>query len=116
MNFAVIDFETGTGKRESAIAVGLVKYAEGEPAGSYYSLIRPPELYVWRFFTEMVHGLTVDDVKDAPMFSEIWPEVRDFAGGLPIAAHNVRFDKSVLTATLAHYSITLPQVSQSSKA
>jgi DNA polymerase III epsilon subunit-like protein len=41
MNFVTIDFETAKYSRESACAVGLVKYQDGKATDSYYSLIRP---------------------------------------------------------------------------
>lgn len=41
MNFAAIDFETATGRRNSACAVGIVTVEDGEIIDKYYSLIRP---------------------------------------------------------------------------
>jgi DNA polymerase-3 subunit epsilon len=108
MNFVTIDFETAKYSRESACAVGLVKFLEGSPAGSLYSLIRPPRLYIRPDFTE-IHGLTVDDVRDAPRFPEIWESaLLPFIGGLPLAAHNAPFDMGVLAAVLAHYRLAPP--------
>jgi DNA polymerase III subunit epsilon len=71
MNFVSIDFETAKYSRESACSVGLVKYQDGKAADTFYSLIRPPDLYIRPDFTE-IHGLTVDDVKDAPTFAHLW--------------------------------------------
>ncbi|MFA6857564.1 MAG: hypothetical protein WCR31_10165 [Treponema sp.] len=65
MDFVAIDFETAKRSMESACAVGLVKYLGDEKVDSFYSLIRPPVLYVRPDFTE-IHGITVDDVRDAP--------------------------------------------------
>jgi DNA polymerase-3 subunit epsilon len=67
MNFVTIDFETAKYSRESACSVGLVKYRDRRAVDTFYSLIRPPSLYIRPDFTE-IHGLTADDVKDAPAF------------------------------------------------
>jgi DNA polymerase-3 subunit epsilon len=110
MNFVTIDFETAKYSRESACSVGLVKFADGKPAGTFYSLIRPPSLYIRPDFTE-IHGLTVDDVKDAPSFADIWESaVLPIIGGLPLAAHNAPFDMGVLCAVLDWYKLTVPRL------
>jgi DNA polymerase-3 subunit epsilon len=110
MNFVTIDFETAKYSRESACAVGLVKFQDGNVTGTYYSLIQPPELYIRPDFTE-IHGLTVDDVKDAPRFADIWDSnIRPFIGDLPMAAHNASFDMGVLQAVLAWYELEIPRL------
>jgi DNA polymerase-3 subunit epsilon len=109
-DFITIDFETATGSRESAISIGLVKYRNFLPVSSYYSLIRPPRLYIRPDFTEL-HGLTVDDVKDAPDFGYIWKnEIKRFIGKTPLAAHNAAFDMGVLKAVLEYYELPVPEL------
>jgi DNA polymerase-3 subunit epsilon len=108
MNFVSIDFETAKYSRESACSVGLVKYQDGKAMDTYYSLIRPPKLYIRPDFTE-IHGLTVDDVKDAPTFANLWESaIKPFIGDLPLAAHNAPFDMSVLWAVLEWYELDIP--------
>jgi DNA polymerase-3 subunit epsilon len=108
MNFTAIDFETAKQSQESACSVGLVKFLDGKAVDTYYSLIRPPELYIRPDFTE-IHGLTVDDVKDAPTFSDIWDsEIMPFIGELPLAAHYASFDMGVLNAVLDWYELEIP--------
>jgi len=108
MNFVSIDFETAKYSRESACSVGLVKYQDGKAIDTYYSLIRPPQLYIRPDFTE-IHGLTVDDVRDAPTFADIWESaIKPFIGGLPLAAHNAPFDMGVLWAVLEWYELDIP--------
>ena len=109
-DFITIDFETAASSRDSAIAIGLVKYRNYKPIESYYSLIRPPRLYVRRDFTA-IHGLTVDDVKDAPDFKHIWEsEVKEFIGTTILAAHYASFDMGVLRAVLEHYELPIPEL------
>lgn len=104
MTFVTIDFETAKYSPESACAIGMVKFVDGKPADTYYSLIRPPSLYIRPDFTE-IHGLTVEDIKDAPTFDKIWEDVKAFIGDLPMAAHNAGFDMGVLDAVLDWYKL-----------
>jgi len=111
MNFVAIDFETSNYSQDSACSVGLVKFINGEVSDTYYSLIRPPKLYIIPKFTD-IHGLTVDDVKDAPKFKEIWDTaILPFIDGLPLAAHNASFDMGVLKAVLIKYKLVVPELS-----
>jgi DNA polymerase-3 subunit epsilon len=108
MNFVAIDFETAKYSRESACSVGLVKFLNGKAADTFYSLIRPPVLYIRPEFTD-IHGLTVEDVRDAPGFAEVWENsLLRFIGDLPLAAHNAAFDMGVLRAALEWYELPVP--------
>jgi DNA polymerase-3 subunit epsilon len=108
LNFITIDFETAKYSRESACSVGMVKFSNGKAVDTFYSLIRPPALYIRPDFTD-IHGLTVEDVRDAPDFAEVWKNrILPFAGGLPLAAHNADFDMGVLRAALEWYELPVP--------
>ena len=57
MDFAAIDFETATAKRDSACSVAVVEIRGGKLVDSYYSLIQPPgNAYHW--FNTKIHGIT----------------------------------------------------------
>jgi len=108
MNFITFDFETGMYSRESAISIGLVKYTDKKVTDTFYSLIRPPKLYIRPDFTEL-HKLTVNDVRDAPKFIDLWDSnIKPFIGDYPLAAHNAPFDAGVLWAVLESYEIEIP--------
>jgi DNA polymerase-3 subunit epsilon len=110
LNFVAIDFETGMRRLESAVSVGLVKFINNQEVDHYYSLIRPPRLHIRPDFTE-IHGITVEDVRDAPSFADLWKkEIRPFIKSLPLAAHNASFDMGVLRAVLACYDIPEPKL------
>ena len=108
MDFVAIDFETGTREKNSAISVGLVKFEGSEKTDSFYTLIRPPVLFIDPYNTS-IHHLTINDVIDAPSFDNLFPQIKDFVGKLPFVAHNAGFDMGVLKATLIHYGIPVPQ-------
>ncbi|MCL2876624.1 MAG: 3'-5' exonuclease [Betaproteobacteria bacterium] len=110
MDFVAIDFETAKHSRESACSVGLVKFQNGKAEDTFYSLIRPPSLYIRPDFTD-IHGLTVDDVRDAPRFADIWDNgIKPFIGDFPLAAHNAPFDMGVLSAVLDWYGLDIPKL------
>jgi len=109
-DFIAIDFETAVYNPNSAISVGLVRYRDYQPVETYYSLIRPPNLYIRPDFTD-IHGLIVDDVRDAPGFLYLWEnEIRDFLRDAPLAAHNAAFDMGVLRAVLEWYGSPVPEL------
>jgi DNA polymerase-3 subunit epsilon len=109
-DFIAIDFETAVYNPNSAISIGLVKYRDYMPVDTYYSLIRPPNLYIRPDFTD-IHGLTVDDVIDEPNFRYLWGNgIRDFLGDTPLAAHNAAFDMGVLRAVLEWYELPVPEL------
>ena len=115
MNFVTIDFETAKKSQESACSVGLVKFINGKPEETYYSLIRPPSLYIRPDFTD-IHGLTVDDVKDAPKFKDIWESaILPFIGDFPLVAHYAKFDMGVLRGVLEWYKLPFPKLNYFSK-
>ncbi|MCL2805382.1 MAG: 3'-5' exonuclease [Treponema sp.] len=111
MNFVSIDFETAKYSQESACAIGLVKFIDGKASDSFYSLIRPPILYIRPDFTKL-HGIKVNDVRDAPTFADLWESViKPFIGAFPLAAHNAAFDMGVLKAVLGWYKLDIPPLS-----
>lgn len=104
-DFVAIDFETANPKFTSACSVGAVRVRGGELDDCFYSLIHPYPNYYLPRFTE-IHGLSKSDTEDAPHFNEVWNVLAPFIGELPLVAHNMAFDATVLRQTLAHYDIT----------
>ena len=101
-NFAAIDFETANEQRTSVCSVGVVIVRDGEIVDNYYSLIRPePEYY--SYWNTRVHGLTLADTAEAPVFPVVWQEIAPLIEGLPLGAHNKGFDESCLKAVVKTY-------------
>jgi DNA polymerase-3 subunit epsilon len=104
--FAAIDFETADYGRDSACAVALVVAEEGGIVCKEYALIRPPRK---EFVFSYLHGITWHDVKDKPVFGEVWKKIRkQFAGIDFVAAHNASFDRGVLHACCDNFGIRPP--------
>lgn len=106
-DFAAIDFETANEQPSSVCSVGIVVVRDGEIVDSFYSLIKPePEYYKW--FCRQVHGLCEDDTRDAPVFPEVWRKIEPMIEGLPLVAHNARFDEGCLKAVFRVYQMDYP--------
>ena len=91
-DFAAIDFETANEQRTSVCSVGVVVVRGGVIADRFYSLIRPePEYY--SYWNTRVHGLTLEDTAEAPVFPHVWEKVTPLIEGLPLVAHNSPFDE-----------------------
>lgn len=107
-NFAAIDFETANHERCSVCSVGIAIVKDLKITDTFYSLIKPnPEYYLWRF--SEIHGLTLNDTSNAPIFPRVWAEVSRRIEGLPLVAPNAAFDESCL---IARAQIILHGISQ----
>jgi DNA polymerase-3 subunit epsilon len=100
-NFVAIDFETADRGSDSACAVAMVRVENLEIVARRVQLLRPPRPY---FVFTYIHGITWEDVADAPTFAEAWPELAEFLDGADaLAAHNAGFDRDVLH-TCCHFA------------
>lgn len=106
-DFAAIDFETANRDPGSVCAVGVVVVRGGQVVEKFYSLIRPTPNY-YSFWTTNVHGLTRADTDSMPRFPEVWARIQDRIEGLPLVAHNKRFDESCLKAVFDKYDMPYP--------
>ncbi|CAL9355133.1 3'-5' exonuclease DinG [Nocardiopsis dassonvillei] len=108
-SWTAIDFETANQDRGSACAVGLVKVRDGQITDRHTTLIRPPAGI--DFFSRhniAVHGITPDDVADAPTWEAVHARIVEFADGDPLVAHNAPFDMGVLAQACARTGLAVP--------
>ena len=107
LNFAAIDFETANNERSSVCSVGIVIVRDGKIVDKFYSLIKPePEYY--NYWCSQVHGLSLDDTMEAPVFPDVWAQIEPMSEGLPLVAHNKAFDESCLKAVFRVYQMDYP--------
>ena len=109
MNFTAIDFETATGKRHSACAVGITTVKNGKIIDEYNSLIQPPN-NEYLYFNTRIHGITENDTANALPFPDVYPEIRKRLAGKTIVAHNEAFDRSVLQKTMEYYHLDYSEI------
>lgn len=99
-DFCSIDFETATSDLISACSIGIVAVKDNKIVDEYYTLINP---LVDEFSNEniRIHGITKNDVKEAPTFEDIFEIVLSYLENSDyVVAHNAHFDMSVLKLNL----------------
>ena len=108
-SWIALDFETANEQRASVCAVGIARVAAGRVADRRSWLVRPAEM---RFngINISIHGITADDVRHAPTFDRLWPELEPLLSEGTVIAHNAGFDMSVLRHTLDRYRIPYPPI------
>jgi DNA polymerase-3 subunit epsilon len=99
---AVIDFETtgmspDMGGRATEVAVVIVE--NGVIVDRFQSLMNTGA-YIPAFIEELT-GITNEMIRKAPPADEVMRELAEFAGHLPLVAHNASFDSRFLDAEWA---------------
>lgn len=101
----VLDFET-TGlntAKDRIIEIGAVKLSNGQVIESFGELINPGIPLPARI-SEITH-ITEQMLEDKPRLDEVMPRFLEFLDGCPIAAHNAKFDCSVLQSELKRLNL-----------
>lgn len=90
--FAVVDVETtgGYSQNHRVIEVGIA-ISDGHQVIERYNQLINPETFIPHHITQLT-GITNDDVRDAPTFSEVASEIYELIQGQVFVAHNVNFD------------------------
>jgi DNA polymerase-3 subunit epsilon len=106
--FVAIDFETANYSRNSACSIGIVVVSNGKITAKEHYFIRPPSP---QFVFTYIHGLTWADVRDAPLFGELWPQLSSVLKGVDfLAAHNASFDRGVLSECCGTVGLNAPSL------
>lgn len=102
--FVVVDLET-TGhsvkKGDEIIEVGLVVVENKEIVQEYSSKIKPDQP-IPPFITKLT-GMTDEDVKNAPKFKDVIPELLSYLTDAYFVAHQVQFDYNFLNESLIQH-------------
>ncbi len=104
-DYVVFDLET-TGMKAGVngiTEIGAVKVIDGEIAGVFNTLV-DPEQFIPYYITNITH-ITNDMVAGKRTIGEVLPEFLEFAGELPLIAHNAPFDMSFIIHNAAKLGI-----------
>lgn len=94
--YVVLDVEATTKAIPIAkiIEIAAIKYKDGVETACFSTLVNPKHKIPAS--STKIHGITDDDVKDAPEWSDIQAPFFEFIGDLPIVGHNTLFDIEVI--------------------
>lgn len=104
LTYAVVDVE-GNGQQPPDLVELAVVPIVGGIIGEPHSWLVRPERPIQHFATR-IHGLTNQNVADAPAFADIAAEVQQAIEGAVVVAHNAHVDTSVLTRQLPDWKPT----------
>ena len=102
LDFVAIDVETANDDWGSICQIGVVRYTNGQAGASDSWLCTPPPgLERFDALNIGIHGITPDDVADAPAFGDVLGDVVAAVGELPVVAHNAQFDMTAFSRACA---------------
>ena len=109
MNFTAIDFETGSGRRETACSVSICTIENSKIVDTYTSLICTPDPYLdFEMMNISIHKITPGMVENEPRFDELWEKIFPLLDGSLVVAHSAPFDISVIRALIKYYDLSCP--------
>lgn len=104
--FAVIDVETPSRKNDRISSIAIVLMDECEIVDEFHALVNPETDF--DLINTKLTGISAATVKNAPVFSDLWPKISSMLEGRILVAHGAAFDLSVLKKTCHAYGLLLP--------
>lgn len=102
--FAAIDFEsagTSRGQTDVPIQIGIALWSPADGHGeAFRSFLHTDRAVTWS--AQRVHGITTDQLADAPPLVSLWPETKRLLGGRAVVAHGHGTEKRFLRAFPGH--------------
>jgi len=111
-HLTLIDFEATSKYSDSARAIEIALIALDEnlnEVSRYSSVIRPPVNVPKDIM--LYTRLSPDEISEAPIFEEIWPDLHPYLSGRVLVAQNAKYDLGVLANELADLEIYSSQSS-----
>ncbi len=104
--YVSIDLET-TGlnpKRDKIIEIGAIRVEQGEITKEFSTFVNPGRKLEERI-TELT-GIRDEELANAPELEEVFPELLEFMGDLPLLGHRILFDYSFLKKAAVDRKVT----------
>ncbi|NNC90375.1 MAG: 3'-5' exonuclease [Akkermansiaceae bacterium] len=103
-SFAAIDFESAgaaRGRTDVPVQIAIAHWSPTESFGrDFVSFLHAGQSITWS--AQKVHGITPDDLEDAPTLLSLWPEVKGLLLGRILVAHGHGTEKRFLRAFPGH--------------
>lgn len=102
--FTAIDFEsagTAKGRTDAPVQIGLGTWtATDDIHAPFVSFLQCEQDITWA--AQKVHGITTDDLREAPSLLSLWPTLKSNLGRGPIVAHGHGTEKRFLRTFPGH--------------
>ena len=86
-----LDVESG----DRIIEIGIIEMIDNIKTGNDYHVLLNPEKIIGKS-AQKIHGISNEDLKDKPKFSDIADEFKDYLNDSPLIIHNADFDLKFL--------------------
>ncbi|MFC5051505.1 exonuclease domain-containing protein [Rubritalea spongiae] len=104
ITFTAIDFEsagTAPGKTDAPVQIGTCTWSlTGNVSDTWISYIHTDQDITWS--AQKVHGITHDDLRDAPKLMLLWPSIKRRLKNKAVVAHGHGTEKRFLHAFPGH--------------
>lgn len=107
MDFFSLDVETANADLSSICQVGLVQFKDGLVVNRWSSLVNPEDYF--SSFNVRIHGITEEQVVDAPKFPEICEHLQKNLSGTVVTSHTA-FDRAAIHAVHAKHKLSPPEI------
>lgn len=110
-NFVTISVHGSNRYTSSTIRqIGMARFENGVVVEEFNSLVNEPNDGAFDFSDlEKLHGITAEDVKDAPSFRELYPKIQDFVRDRITVYYYSRDDKAMYLACMENNIPLLPE-------
>jgi DNA polymerase III subunit epsilon len=101
-SFVALDVETANEDLASICQIGIATFHNGQLTDSWKSLVDPEDYFSG--INVSIHGITEDDVRGAPRFSDLVPLIRDYICDRIVVSH-MAFDRVAVARACERYSV-----------
>lgn len=101
-DFTAIDVETANADLGSICQIGVVRFRNGNLVETWETLINPADYFDG--INIAVHGIDEEAVRDAPQFSDIYEELKDYLNDEIVVCHTA-FDRISLTRAIQRHRL-----------
>ena len=102
--FTAIDFEsagTAKGRTDAPVQIGLGTWSVADDISEpFVSFLHCDQAITWA--AQKVHGITTDDLAEAPSLLSLWPVLKSRLGAGPVVAHGHGTEKRFLRTFPGH--------------
>jgi DNA polymerase-3 subunit epsilon len=102
MNFLALDVETANADSSSICQIGIAEFNNGEIIDKWSILIDPEDYF--DPFNVAIHGITEKQVKGAPIFKNIYQELKQRIEN-KVTVHHMTFDRIAINRACEAYQL-----------